>query len=74
MSSAPIKTQASADGLRYVAKPTGTPFMEGATTGNRMSCFICGKHEQRNLGGWKRILGEKRFCCAEHAPKGHEVS
>lgn len=65
MSTTPTKDQFTADGLRYQAKVAGTPFMESAGHA-RMSCFLCGKHEQRSLGTWKMILGQKRFCCGDH--------
>ncbi len=62
------KNEQSVDGLRYATKATGSPYRDSAGHA-RMSCFLCGKFEQRSLGVWKMVLGQKRFCCGVHSPR-----
>ena len=51
----------SAYGLRYDAKPPGSPFLG---TGNTRSCFICGTHRQHAQLQSKRVLGRTEMVCA----------
>ena len=51
----------SANGLRYDAKPPGSPFLG---TGNTRSCFICGTHRQHAQLRSKRVLGRTEMVCS----------
>jgi hypothetical protein len=51
----------SDDGLRYAAKPPGSPFLG---TRNTRSCFKCGKHRQQAQLQSKRLLGRSEMVCA----------
>jgi hypothetical protein len=57
----------SDDGKRYAKKVAGSPF-EGSL-GKSRSCFVCGKHQSVQQGGWRNFLGRSQFVCAEHAAK-----
>jgi hypothetical protein len=61
MSSKVVTTKLSADGLRYGAKPPGSPFVG---TGTTRSCFLCGKHRQAAQLRSKRLLGRTEMVCA----------
>ena len=50
------------DGLRYKAKPAGTPFKTNAV-GSSMSCLLCGVHKPRAEGAVKTMFGAKQFVC-----------
>jgi len=50
----------SANGLRYDAKPPGSPFLG---TGNTRSCFLCGTHRQHAQLRSKRVLGRTEMVC-----------
>jgi len=60
-----IKPRIDPDGLRYRAKPSGSPFGTaghyGAAT---MSCFLCGKHRPRSSMKTRKLLGKAQFVCA----------
>ena len=61
MSKTPTTSKLSANGLRYAAKPPGSPFLG---TGNTRSCFLCGKHRQAAQLKSKRVLGRSEMVCA----------
>ena len=61
MSKTPTTSKLSANGLRYAAKPPGSPFLG---TGNTRSCFLCGKHRQAAQRKSKRVLGRSEMDCA----------
>ena len=54
-------TKVSQDGLRYSAKPSGSPFLG---SGNTRSCFKCGKHRQQGQLMSKRVLGRSEMVCS----------
>jgi len=56
-----VTTKLSADGLRYGAKPPGSPFVG---TGTTRSCFLCGKHRQAAQLRSKRLLGRTEMVCS----------
>lgn len=56
-----ISPKLSGDGLRYSAKPTGSPFLG---TGNTRSCFLCGKHRQPGQLKSRRVLSRTEMVCA----------
>lgn len=51
-----------ADGLRYKAKPAGTPFKTNAV-GSSMSCLLCGHHKPRAEGAFKMMFSTRQFVC-----------
>jgi hypothetical protein len=57
----PQSVKLSENGLRYAAKPPGSPFVG---TGNTRSCFLCGKHRQAAQLKAKRVLGRSEMVCA----------
>ena len=61
MSSKVVTTKLSADGLRYGAKPPGSPFVG---TGTTRSCFLCGKHRVRSQMRTRQFLGKSQTVCA----------
>ncbi len=61
MSKTPTTSRLSSNGLRYAAKPPGSPFLG---TGNTRSCFLCGKHRQSAQLKSKRVLGRSEMVCA----------
>ncbi len=69
-----VSTQISTNGLRYVNKPSGSPFGTSGTERATMSCFKCGLHKPRALGMYKRYLNQSMFVCGEcSAPKVSKV-
>ena len=56
----PSKIQA--DGLRYKAKPGGTPFATNKV-GTSMSCLLCGQHKPREQGAMKLMFNSRQFVC-----------
>jgi hypothetical protein len=50
------------DGLRYKAKPSGTPFKSSAL-GSSMSCLLCGQHKPRTDGTCRKIFNARQFVC-----------
>ena len=60
-------TVLSEDGKRYRAKVAGAPFTTiSGVVGATMSCWVCGRHALRQLGGFRRLLGATRFVCPDH--------
>ena len=57
-------TKINKDGLRYKSKEGGTPFGGSSSIGT-MSCYKCGLHKTRNLGTFKRLLGQSMFMCGD---------
>ena len=62
-----ISPKLSGDGLRYSAKPTGSPFLG---TGNTRSCFLCGKHRQPGQLKSRRVLSRTEMVCAPSCGPG----
>jgi hypothetical protein len=56
-----IKTELSADGLRYVSKTGGSDFP--GSFGATMSCFRCGRHMARSRLRSFLLAGTRQFCC-----------
>lgn len=50
------------DGLRYKAKPAGSPFKASAI-GSSMSCLLCGQHMPRTEGAFSKIFNARQFVC-----------
>jgi hypothetical protein len=57
----PTSSKLSADGLRYGAKASGSPFV---SAGNTRSCFLCGTHRQQSQLRSRRLLGRSEMVCA----------
>ena len=53
-------TRIQDDGLRYVSKVSGSPFVG---RGNTRSCFKCGKHRSADQLQSKRLLGKSQMVC-----------
>lgn len=51
-------------GLRYKIKAGGSPFGTGSTMAT-MSCYKCGQHKPRALGGIKKFLNQNMFVCGD---------
>jgi len=65
MAKAEVKTAIVADGLRYKAKASGSPFRASASfSGATMSCFLCGKHRVRSQMRTRQFLGKSQTVCA----------
>ena len=65
MAKAEVKTAIVADGLRYKAKASGSPFRASASfSGATMSCFLCGKHRPRAMLKSKKLLGKSQPVCS----------
>jgi hypothetical protein len=60
------------DGLRYKAKPSGTPFKTSAL-GSTMSCLLCGQHILRTEGTFKKIFNARQFVCFACRPPKPEA-
>ncbi len=61
MAKADVKTAIVADGLRYKAKASGSPFRASASfSGATMSCFLCGKHRVRSQMRTRQFLGKSQ--------------
>ena len=50
------------DGLRYKAKPGGTPFTANKV-GSSMSCLLCGEHKPRDQGAFRMMFNARQFVC-----------
>ena len=57
-------TRIAKDGLRYKSKEGGSPYAQSSSAGT-MSCYKCGLHKTRNLGAFKRLLGQSMFMCGD---------
>lgn len=65
MAKTEVKTTVEADGLRYKAKASGSPFRASASfSGATMSCFMCGKHRVRSQLRTRRLFGKAQTVCA----------
>lgn len=60
------------DGLRYKAKPSGTPFKTTAL-GSSMSCLLCGQHKLRTEGTFKKMFNARQFVCFTCRPSKPET-
>jgi hypothetical protein len=71
MSKPVTKSSILEDGLRYKAKPPGSPFTtSSAYAGNStMSCFLCGKHRPRSTMMTRKLLGKAQAVCAPKCEK-----
>ncbi|MES2938558.1 MAG: hypothetical protein V4864_12810 [Pseudomonadota bacterium] len=56
-----VKTELSANGLRYVSKATGSDFP--GSFGATMSCFRCGRHVARSGLQSFLLAGTRQFSC-----------
>jgi len=61
------------DGLRYKAKPSGTPFKSSAL-GSSMSCLLCGQHTPRTEGAFRKIFNARQFVCFACRPAKPDAS
>ena len=57
-----------ADGLRYKAKPGGSPF-RSELAGNNLSCLLCGQRKPRVHGTFKPMFGARQFVCSACRPQ-----
>jgi len=57
-------TKIASDGLRYKSKEGGSPF-GGSSPMSSLSCFKCGLHKARSLGSFKKLAGQRMFCCGD---------
>jgi len=60
-------TKINPDGLRYRAKPGGSPYANG-TAGSTMSCFLCGRHKPKAAGSLKSMFNARQFVCFDCRP------
>lgn len=56
------KDAIAADGLRYRAKVSGSPF--GPAISATKSCFFCGKHRPHTALQFRRLLGKHQAVCS----------
>lgn len=57
-------TKIASDGLRYKSKQGGSPFAGSSPMGS-LSCYKCGLHKARSLGSFKKLAGQRMFCCVD---------
>ena len=57
-------TKIAIDGLRYKSKESGSPFGGSGSMGS-MSCYKCGLHKARSLGSFRKLAGQRMFCCGD---------
>ena len=70
----PVPTKIKSDGLRYKAKPGGSPYAVNAL-GTTMSCLLCGQHTARAAGAFKSMFNAKQFICFDcRPPKGDRIA
>jgi hypothetical protein len=62
-------TQISPTGLRYTAKENGSAYQDMSSSGETMSCIICGQHKLRSKGIYKRYLTALMFFCCDCKPQ-----
>jgi hypothetical protein len=58
-----VKTEISANGLRYVSKASADSFHFAGSWGRSMSCFLCGKNVPRSAMRSFKLAGGTRFRC-----------
>ena len=63
----PETSEIDPSGLRYKSKAGGSPFGASGGMSATMSCYKCGLHKSRALGGFKKFLNQRMFVCGDCA-------
>jgi hypothetical protein len=65
MSKPATKDSVVNDGLRYKTKVGGSPFAGATYLGAAtMSCYMCGKHRNRQFLKTRQLIGKSQTVCA----------
>lgn len=65
------KDSIAANGLRYHAKASGSPF--GPAISATKSCFLCGKHRPLASLQFRRVLGKHQAVCSPSCKEVDEL-
>lgn len=63
MTRRPSRAAVTDDGLRYTARPAGTPFTSSPNSPAIRSCFMCGRHKNQSEGRVRKLALGNHFVC-----------